>query len=43
MTTAEVPGGMALSLVDTGAETIRTKELLRKLQPRWYEPLAAKE
>jgi predicted amidohydrolase len=43
MTTAEVPGGMALALVDTGAETIRTKELLRKLQPRWYEPLVAKE
>jgi predicted amidohydrolase len=32
-------GEMAMALVDTGAEAIRAKELLRKLQPRWYESL----
>ncbi|HWI66247.1 MAG TPA: hypothetical protein VNT75_30815, partial [Symbiobacteriaceae bacterium] len=39
VTTAEVPGEMALALVDTGGEAIRAKELLRKLQPRWYDTL----
>ncbi|MDF2627542.1 MAG: nitrilase/cyanide hydratase and apolipoprotein N-acyltransferase [Symbiobacteriaceae bacterium] len=39
ITRAEVPGEMALALVDTGAEAVRAKELLRKLQPRWYDPL----
>ncbi|HYF92597.1 MAG TPA: nitrilase-related carbon-nitrogen hydrolase [Symbiobacteriaceae bacterium] len=38
-TLVEVPGEMALALVDTGAEAIRAKELLRKLQPRWYDSL----
>jgi predicted amidohydrolase len=37
--TREVPGGVALSLVETGSEAVRAKELLRKLQPRWYGAL----
>jgi predicted amidohydrolase len=36
---AEAPGDMALALVDTSLEVSRTKETLRMLQPRWYEPL----
>lgn len=31
-------GGLALGVIDTGSEAVRAKELLRKLQPRWYEP-----
>lgn len=35
-----VPGmEMALALVDTGAERVRSKALLRRLQPRWYDTL----
>lgn len=32
-------GGLVLGVIDTGSEAVRSKELLRKLQPRWYEPL----
>jgi len=39
ITRPDVPGEMTLALVDTGAEAVRAKELLRKLQPRWYDPL----
>ncbi|HYG59135.1 MAG TPA: nitrilase-related carbon-nitrogen hydrolase, partial [Symbiobacteriaceae bacterium] len=36
---AASPGEAALALVDTGAEELRSKELLRMLQPRWYDAL----
>lgn len=32
-------GGLVLGVIDTGSEAVRAKELLRKLQPRWYDPL----
>jgi predicted amidohydrolase len=41
VTESAVPGDMALALVDTACEDVRCKELLRKLQPRWYDPLVA--
>lgn len=31
--------GLVIGVVDTGSERIRSKELLRKLQPYWYAPL----
>jgi len=31
--------GLLIGVVDTGSERIRSKELLRKLQPYWYGPL----
>lgn len=33
------PDGVLIGMVDTGSERIRSKELLRKLQPFWYGPL----
>lgn len=33
------PGGLLIGVIDTGSERIRSKELLRKLQPYWYGPL----
>jgi predicted amidohydrolase len=36
------PGAMTVTLVDTAAPAIRTKELLRKLQPRWYDALVSR-
>lgn len=35
----EGEGAVALCLVDTGRPATRCKELLRKLQPQWYDPL----
>lgn len=32
-------GIVAMTVVDTGSDEIRSKELLRKLQPRWYDSL----
>lgn len=33
--------GVLIGVVDTGSERIRSKELLRKLQPYWYGPLVS--
>lgn len=38
-TRVEAPDTVAVARVDTASEAIRAKELLRKLQPRWYEAL----
>lgn len=35
----EAPDPVAVAQFDTGSDAVRAKELLRKLQPRWYEPL----
>ncbi len=35
--------GLLIGVVDTGSERIRSKELLRKLQPFWYGPLVGPE
>lgn len=43
VTVVDVPGEMALALLDTSSEEVRAKELLRKLQPRWYDPLVRPE
>lgn len=34
-----VPGATAWTVVDTANGQVREKELLRKLQPRWYDPI----
>jgi predicted amidohydrolase len=39
---ATAPGSVILEQIDTSSEQIRAKELLRKLQPRWYDPLVSK-
>ena len=34
--------GLCLGRIHTGSAVIREKELLRKLQPRWYDPLVSR-
>lgn len=40
--TVNTDGTVALALVDTSAPAIRCKELLRKLQTRWYDSLVSR-
>ncbi|MGE5673254.1 MAG: nitrilase-related carbon-nitrogen hydrolase [Mycobacterium leprae] len=35
-------GGIVVGVVNTGLEKLRCKEMLRKLQPRWYDPLVSR-